>query len=155
MSTNTKENGKTAWDRAAEKEWIDEQWAADEHRRAYQTPGLHLQPAAAAALGAMSPEGTWLQITNLVFEAIEEYWQEAEKMAHKLNIGEYWTNPKDLNQVYIRATELNPIFAINEFNYVNPEVKLDQSQLERMNPLEALRAVIRMWTDNNHRSEAI
>jgi hypothetical protein len=156
MSTESGEDSKTAWDKTAEQEWIDEQWAADEDRRAYQRPGLQLQPEAAAALGQMSPEGLWQQLTDLVLQAVEEHWDEAEKLGSKLGLGEYWTYPKDLHQLYIRATELNPIFAINEFNYVNPELSLNNPRLfERLAPLEALRAVIRMWTENNHRSEAL
>jgi hypothetical protein len=147
---------KTAWDRTAEAEWVDEQWAADEHRRACQSAGLHLQPEAATALGHMSPEGIWQQLTDLVLKAVEEQWDEAEKLGREFGLGEFCTNPKDLDQLYIRATELNPIFAINEFNYVNPEVRLDDPRLfERIAPLQALRAVIRMWTENNHRTEAL
>jgi hypothetical protein len=51
---------------------------------------------------------------------------------------------------------LTPIFAINEFNYVNREIKLNESRLsQKITPLQTLRAVIRMWTDNNHRSEVL
>lgn len=155
MSPDETGDWKTAWDTTAEEEWIDEQWAADEDRRSYQSPGLQLQPEASAALGTMSAEGIWLQLTQLVSQAIEEHWEEAEKLGQKLGLGEYWTAPKDLSELYIRAISLSPNFAINEFNYVNPEIRLDEGQLwQRMAPLEVLRAVIRMWTDNSHRNEA-
>jgi hypothetical protein len=161
MSPDGNGNGKTAWDRAAEEEWVYEQGAADEDRRAYQSPGVQspgvqLQPEAAAALRTMSPKSAWLQVTDLVSIAIEEHRDEAEQLGQELGIGGYWTEPRDLNELYIRATALNPVFAINEFNYVNPEIRLDSPRLfERMAPLEALRAVIRMWTENNHRNEAL
>jgi hypothetical protein len=156
MSTESGEDSKTAWDKTAEQEWIDEQWAADEHRRAHQSAELQLQPEAATALSHMSPAGRWQQLTDLVLKAVEEQWDEAEKLGKEFGLGEFCTYPKDLDQLYIRATELNPIFAINEFNYVNPEVRLDDPRLfERIDPLQALRAVIRMWTENNHRTEAL
>jgi hypothetical protein len=156
MSQVDDDGWKTAWDRVAEEEWANEQHAADEDRRLHQSPDLQLQPEALAALGSMSPEGIWLQITMLVLEAIEEHWKELEKLGQQLGVGRYWAHPKDLNELYIRATALNPSFAINEFNHVNPEMLLNRNRLfERMSPLAALRGVIRMWTDNSHRAEAL
>lgn len=156
MSQDARNDWKTAWEQAVEEEWVNEQWAANEERRAYQNPGWQLQPEAAAALGTMSPDAAWLQITTLLSAAIEENWEEANKLGQELGIGGYWTHPRDLDQLRVRAIELNPIFAINEFNYVNPEIRLDESRLPgRISPLEALRMVIRMWTDNSHRSEAL
>ena len=148
-------NWKTAWEQVAEEEWKNEQYAADEDRRVCQSPGLQLQPEAIAALGGMNPENAWSQITMLVMVVIDEHREDAEKLGQQLGIGGYWIDPTDLDQLYIRATELNPIFAVNEFNYVNPEIRLDRPRLfEEISPLDALRAVIKMWTQNSHRNEA-
>jgi hypothetical protein len=87
MSPDEDCNCKTAWDKTAEAEWVDEQWAADEDRRAHQNPGLQLQPNTGVALINMSPEGAWLQVTDLVLQAIEEHWEEAERLGRGLGIG--------------------------------------------------------------------
>lgn len=156
MHLDTVEDWKTAWDKTAEQEWIDEQWAAEEDRPFRQSTGLQLQREVAAALRDMSPRGIWQQLTDLVLTAIEEEREEAERLGWELGIGGYWTEPKDLSELYIRATALDPIFAVNEFSHVNPDLSLDGPRLaQKLTPLQALCAVVRMWTHNNHRQEAL
>jgi hypothetical protein len=157
MQKNVHKSWMTVWRQTAEEEWIDEPYAAGENRHGCQSRDLQFQPEAAAVLGKMScPTNAWAQITMLVLIAIEEHWREAEQLGREWRVGQLWSDPTDLQQLHIRATELDPVFAINEFNYVNPDIMLDRPNLlNTIPPLDALRAVIRMWTDNDHRSDAL
>ena len=114
-----------------------------------QTQGQPAKPQlsqdAARALGKLSPELVWMELESQVAMAIEDHYEEAEKLAA---MG--WEDPLDdlvytLNQMFGHTQTL----AINYFMESNPDFNL-QNISKRDKPLEVLEAIFEMLLTNEN-----
>jgi hypothetical protein len=100
-----------------------------------------LDPEAKQALGKVSPELAWRQVQDKVVHLLEEDYREA---VQELEAADY---PVDLRSLVEVLAVGNPVRAVNNLHYANPNLNLQN--LEKQNPLKVLRAVLKMLTSSD------
>ena len=108
-----------------------------------QTQRYSLEPPAREALGKVSPELAWEQVQAMLMQCVEEYYQAAEELRLRYNL------PVDLRnlQELLGDWGLNPVRAVNELRYANPN--FDLKDIPAQEPLKVLEAVLRMLMLND------
>lgn len=95
-----------------------------------------LDPSARLALGGTSPQRAWDELRALTEHAIEQDFDQSQKLAEQLNL------PVDLGDFKENLMEMDPVRGINEFHYINQGLNLNQPL--KNPPLKVLEGMLRM-----------
>lgn len=91
----------------------------------------------------MSPELAWLQIRNLVAQALIEFEEESKRLADKYQLPE----GTDLTDLQEGLEYMDPVRGCNLLVYSSPKYRL--ANVLKAHPLKTLEAAIRIVTVND------
>ena len=97
--------------------------------------------AAQVALKGSNPRVAWDQVQHQVFQAFEEYPDQAQKLMEK------YQPPYDQMNLDLTLQNLEPEVGLNNLEYLNKKVNL-QNPLKSP-PLDVLEEVLRMVTESD------
>ena len=102
-----------------------------------------LDPEAKEALDGLAPALVWQQIQGLVFQAFDQYPDQAQKLMDDYQ-PEY-----DEESLGLMLQNLNPAVGINNFQAVNLDPTLNLKDLMKSQPVDVLEKVLFMVTFSN------
>lgn len=119
---------------------VDEEVERRRQERLERWRNTPLDPEAKDALDDLSPALVWQQIQGLVFQAFDQYPDQAQKLMDDYQ-PEY-----DRERLGLTLRNLNPAVGVNNFQAVNVDPKLNLKDLMKSSPVDVLEKVLFMVT---------